>query len=125
MLQNSCDCHENVQHQEQHQRKQKRRKSEDKGKHHHHHKKRTDVEFNCNSLIKEKEKLKQEIMKLQSLKTINANNIYPLMGSEDQNLMSNLCAKLCAQEQKHKYLQMFYQNQQKDNERILQGKEST
>lgn len=81
-----------------------------------------DVDYEFSNLTKQKEKLKQEIMKLQSLKTMNANHIYPMIGPEQQNILSNLCAKLYAQEQKQKYMQVFYHSQQKNNERYLQGK---
>ena len=122
---NSCDCQANS-HKRQHQQnhgEHRSRKGEGKGRHHHHHhqKKKMDVDYETASLIKQKEKLKQEIIKLQNLKSMNVNNMYPMIGAEDQNMLSNMCAKLYAQEQKHKCLQLFYQNQQKDNERMLQG----
>ncbi|KAJ8667270.1 hypothetical protein QAD02_008932 [Eretmocerus hayati] len=99
---------------------QKHRKNEGKGKdHHYHHHQKSDSEFK--NLLKQKEKLKQEIIKLQSLKAMNVGNMYPMIGSNEQNIFSNLCAKLYAQEQREKYLQVFCHNQQKDHEKILEG----
>ncbi|OXU25716.1 hypothetical protein TSAR_014405 [Trichomalopsis sarcophagae] len=119
----SCDCHANT-HQnlpQQHYEGQKSRRSEGKSRHHHHHyHKKMEVDYEFTNLIKQKEKLKQEIMKLQNLKTMNANHIYPMIAPEHQTIFSNLCAKLYAQEQKQKYMQVYYQTQQKNSEQYLQ-----
>ena len=83
-----------------------------------------DIDFECNNLLKHKDKLKQEIFKLQSIKSMNANNFYPMFGTDfqashgDVNILTHPYTKLFA---KQKFLQLRYQSQQKEHEQIMQG----
>lgn len=133
-MQNNCECYPNLQQQQQHQQRllhhsqgeHRPRRSEGKNRHHYHnYPKKTDLDYEISSLIKQKEKLKQEIFKLQSMKNLNSNNMYPLIGSEDpniqHNILSNVYTKLYSQEQKIRYMQIYCQTQQKEHERIIQG----
>ncbi|CAB0032278.1 unnamed protein product [Trichogramma brassicae] len=69
------------------------------------------------NLQRQKDRLRQEIVKLQTLRAG-----YPVT-MDEHGIFSNLCAKLYAAEQRYKYLQMFYQVQQTEQERIRQEKE--
>ncbi|XP_014234040.1 blastoderm-specific protein 25D [Trichogramma pretiosum] len=66
------------------------------------------------NLQRQKDRLRQEIVKLQTLRAG-----YPVT-MDEHGIFSNLCAKLYAAEQRYKYLQMFYQVQQTEQERIRQ-----
>ncbi|XP_023245896.1 myosin heavy chain, skeletal muscle, adult [Copidosoma floridanum] len=120
----NCNCGAINQQQlpEQSARDQKSRRGEGRNRHHHHHhQKRPNMDYELMNLIKQKEKLKQEIMRLQSYKTMSTNYNYSFTNPAEQSVVTNLYAKLFAQEQKHKYLQYCLTTQQKESERVIQG----
>lgn len=122
-MQTNSDCHDKDHQQHQLGQKRTHGRSEGKGnkRHHHHHQKRFEGDAEYKNLLKQKERLKQEIGKLQGMKVMNANHMYPLIGTEEQNIFSNLYAKLYAQEHKLKYIQFVCQAQQKESQRAMQG----
>ncbi|XP_058793217.1 blastoderm-specific protein 25D [Phymastichus coffea] len=115
---NCCDKR-HLQHQQQDQKKV-HGKGEGKGnKRHRRHQNKLDGDVEYKNMLKQKEKLKQEIIKLQNIKVMNAYHMYPMAGTEEQNIFSNLYAKLHAQEHRLKYMQFVSQAQQKEGQRAM------
>ncbi|XP_024937732.1 blastoderm-specific protein 25D isoform X2 [Cephus cinctus] len=87
------------------------------------HQKKMNIDAECNSLIKQKEMLMQEILHLQNIRSVTCYcpqiNAGELACRIDINVLQTLNTRLQAQEQKCKHLQNSLKQQQKHTERIL------
>lgn len=81
------------------------------------------IDAECNTLMKQKEILMQEILKLQSLRTINCSCAQIGAGEQacriDLNVLQALNARLQSQEQKCRHFQVVLKQQQQHTDRIL------
>ncbi|XP_046733917.1 blastoderm-specific protein 25D isoform X2 [Diprion similis] len=87
------------------------------------HQLKINIETECSNLIKQKEALMQEILKLQSLRAISCSCTKTIAGEQacriDLNVLQALNARLQSQEQKCHHLQVSLKQQQQYTDRIL------
>ncbi|XP_046466245.1 ninein homolog isoform X1 [Neodiprion pinetum] len=87
------------------------------------HQLKINLDTECSNLIKQKEVLMQEILKLQSLRAISCSCTKTITGEQacriDLNVLQALNARLQSQEQKCHHLQVSLKQQQQYTDRIL------
>lgn len=90
------------------------------------HQLKINVDAECNNLMKQKEILMQEILKLQSLRTISCSCAQIDAGEQacriDLNVLQALNTRLQSQEQKCRHFQVVLKQQQQHTDRILHRK---